>query len=162
MRTDYRDEHYWTLVDSDGKIHAIPFLLKKYLTWCDWTTMTATPIKNNQTQLLLSSGAAFLALRLSPKGDLLQPSIFDKTLVPTRERTLASTLLCSYKGDLYRACLVAANSSTGPPRVCSKFHQMWTYNTREGDLCDTCNERGDILSDCRLCDFLICENCWQS
>ena len=53
MRTDRKEEHYWTLVDNSGFICDMPRTLRRVLYSENWTQMKTTEIIHAQTQLLL-------------------------------------------------------------------------------------------------------------
>ena len=49
LRTDRKDESYWTLIDSEGMIHRIPNTLRRILHSDDFFSVTRKHIQNGIT-----------------------------------------------------------------------------------------------------------------
>ena len=72
MRTDRKDEHYWTLIDSSGKIEELPRTLKRVLASDDYIKMSAKHIYKGYTQLLLESNDKIAAFKLGLRGNIVE------------------------------------------------------------------------------------------
>ena len=111
MRTDRGKESYWTLIDSTGKIHALPRTLGRVLNSQDWTSMSTQSLSGSQNQILLKSKNNIAAFRLTNKGQVIDFVEFEAEHKDA-PNIVASAFFGNYKHELYQLVIVGLDKKT--------------------------------------------------